>query len=112
MIMTGGSGMHIRAITHGLDNFPNVPEHIRNKVALLFQESGIQYLQEIVKTKDPQYAKIVDMNNPHRLIRAISVMEVSQRPYSSYLRHSPKKTSTPTFLALTAESTGLILVLT
>ncbi|MBT8218190.1 MAG: tRNA (adenosine(37)-N6)-dimethylallyltransferase MiaA, partial [Bacteroidia bacterium] len=70
IIMTGGSGMHIRAISHGLDEFPFVPTKVRDRIAMLFKQHGIQVLQELLQAKDPEYAQMVDMDNPHRLIRA------------------------------------------
>ena len=42
----------------------------------------------MLKEKDPDYYKIVDLKNPRRLIRALEVFEATQKPYSSFLGQS------------------------
>lgn len=101
MIMTGGSGMHIKAITHGLDEFPDVPKSIRDQYEATYQEEGIAKLRDLLQEKDPSYAAKVDLNNPMRLIRALSIIKVSGRPYSSFLNQPAKKRSfTPIYILL------------
>lgn len=85
LIMTGGSGLYIRAVLTGLDSFPRIPEKVRNKYMELFTTQGIEYLQNQLKELDPDYHAIVDLNNPRRLIRALSVIEVSNKSFHSFL---------------------------
>jgi len=84
VILTGGSGLYINALCQGMDQFPEVPEAIRQSVEDDLEKRGIDYLQEELRTADPQYYAEVDLNNPHRLIRALSVCRSSGRPYSSF----------------------------
>lgn len=90
-VMAGGSGMFIKAVCEGLDEFPEVSEEARGVVEILFEKEGLSGLQGALKKADPDYYKTVDLQNSRRLIRALCVCESSGKPYSSFLKKSPKK---------------------
>ncbi len=90
-ILLGGSGLFVNAVLFGLDEFPDVPNSIREKYKEMELKKGIHVLQKELEQKDPEYYSKVDIRNPHRLIRALSVIEVSGRPYSSFLNRPKKK---------------------
>ncbi len=93
VIMVGGSGLYVDAVTKGLDEFPDVDPGIREDLNKELKEKGIVELQNQLKLLDEtQYAKI-DIENPHRLIRALEVCIGSGLPYSSFL--NKKKTKRP-----------------
>ena len=91
VVMVGGSGLYLDAVVKGLDEFPNVEPKTRTVLNQKFKEQGLQYLQEELKVKDPEYFKIVDIENPHRLIRALEVCITANRPYSSFLKQKKKQ---------------------
>lgn len=104
MILTGGSGLFIRAVCQGLDEFPDVPLSIRKELETLYNEKGIEALQIELKKSDPSYYDKVDLQNPHRLIRALSVCRVSDRPFSSFQNtNKTKRNFTPIYISLTRE---------
>lgn len=84
-VMAGGSGLYIHAFLNGLDDFPEVPEDITSQIQTVWTEQGISALQTWLKELDPIYYERVDLFNPRRLIRAISICLSSGRPYSSFL---------------------------
>lgn len=84
-ILVGGSGLYLDAVTRGLDEFPEVEPRIRRELNALWQDQGLEALQEMLREKDPAYYQQVDRQNPHRLIRALEVCLVASRPYSSFL---------------------------
>lgn len=84
-ILCGGSGLYIDAVLKGFHQFPEVDEEIRNRWILALEQKGLAFLQSELKTRDPVYYERVDIQNPHRLIRALSVCEAGTQPYSSYL---------------------------
>lgn len=90
-LLVGGSGMFIRAICEGLDEFPEVPTTIREKWVQLFENEGIVPLQTALEQQDPTYFYEVDIHNPHRLIRALSVIEASGQVFSSFRQQSSKE---------------------
>jgi len=83
IVMTGGSGLFMRAVINGLDRFPDVDIEIRKGLKQLYEEKGINALQEIIRQKDPVYYSTADINNPRRLMRAVEVCLSSGIPYSS-----------------------------
>ncbi len=89
-ILIGGSGLYIDAVTKGLDHFPEVDEQIRKELHNKYNTKGIEYLQQQLKVLDPVYYKKVDLQNTHRVMRALEVCIESGMPYSSFL-NKPKK---------------------
>lgn len=85
VVMVGGSGLYVDAVVKGLDKFPKVDPSVREDLNIIFKEKGIQELQHKLRGLDPTYAKTVDMDNPHRLIRALEVSIGTGKPYSSFL---------------------------
>jgi tRNA dimethylallyltransferase len=84
VILVGGSGLFIKAVCEGFDEFPDPKPGLRDKLNTEFVEKGIGYLQEKLKMVDPEYHNQVDLNNPQRIIRALEVFETTGKPYSSY----------------------------
>lgn len=107
-VVTGGTGLYLRAIMEGLDEFPEIPDQVVSKYNLAFQTGGIASLQNELKSKDPEYFEKVDINNPRRLMRALSVIEVTQNTFSSFLNQSQMNNTTyeqiPLLLELPRES--------
>lgn len=85
-VMVGGSGLYIKAITEGLDNFPEVDPEIRKNLNKHLEEDGIDWLQQKLFVLDPDYYKTADVQNPHRLIRALEICISSKKPFSSFLK--------------------------
>lgn len=98
VIMVGGSGLYVDAVTQGLDHFPKVAPEIREQLNEKFETEGIEALQNQLKQLDPDYYENVDLENPHRLIRALEVCVASNTPYSFFLN---KKQTTRPFEVLT-----------
>ena len=88
VIMVGGSGLYIDAITKGLDKFPEVDPNIRAQLNKLLEDQGISVLQEKLSVLDPAYFKKVDTENPHRLIRALEICLGTGQPFSSFLNQN------------------------
>ena len=89
-VLVGGSGLYADSILFGMNNIPKVPLEIKNKLNLKFKKKGLIYLQEKLKEIDLDYYNKVDLDNPNRLIRAISVYEVSGKKISSLWNNNRK----------------------
>jgi tRNA dimethylallyltransferase len=83
-IMAGGSGLYIRTILDGVDQFPEIPTEIKEQLNTTHADQGIEALQEELQRSDPEYYQIVDVQNPARLKRALEVIRVSGQTYSSF----------------------------
>ncbi len=98
-ILVGGSGLFIKAVCEGLDQFPDVPIEVRNKLHAQYINEGIESLQEELKVSDPDYYQKVDLQNPHRLIRALGVCRVSGQPFSAFWQQKKTERSfTPIYI--------------
>jgi len=104
VVLVGGSGLYVDAVAKGLDNFPKVPANIREELNTTFQTLGLLPLQEELMRVDPDYYEKVDLNNHHRLIRALEIYRGTGKPFSSFLNQVPAKRNFNTlFIGLTAE---------
>ena len=85
VILVGGSGLFVDAVTKGLDDFPDVSSHFRDDLNKTLEKKGIAVLQDRLKHLDKDYYNKVDLENPHRLIRALEICLSTRKPYSSFL---------------------------
>ncbi|TMM56917.1 tRNA (adenosine(37)-N6)-dimethylallyltransferase MiaA [Maribacter algarum] len=91
IVLVGGSGLYVDAVTKGLDTFPKINPEIRTKLNTELKEHGITHLQERLKELDASYYAQVDLENPHRLIRALEVCIGSGEPYSYFINQEKSK---------------------
>ena len=89
-VACGGTGLYLRVLTQGLDDIPDVPTDIRTDLDKAFALHGIEPLQRELKSTDPQYYDQVDLHNPRRLIRALSVIRHTGSPFSQFLLGAPQ----------------------
>ena len=89
-IMVGGSGLYVDAVLNGLDYFPEVDPKIRETLLLKLEKEGIEVLQKQLKELDLETYKLIAIDNPHRIMRALEVCIGSGIPYSTF-KNKPKK---------------------
>jgi tRNA dimethylallyltransferase len=68
-IIAGGSGLYLKAITHGFDETPPPDPKVREELSSL----SIGELAERLKELHPELAARIDLKNPRRVIRAIEI---------------------------------------
>lgn len=88
VILTGGSGLFIDAVCHGIDDMPAIDQGIRERIQVLYQEQGLERLQQEVKRLDPEYWAVVDQKNPRRLQRALEVCYQTGNTFTSFRTRS------------------------
>lgn len=91
VVMVGGSGLYIDAVTKGLDEFPDIDPHIRKELNKRFKIKGLEDLFRELKTLDPATAENIDPKNSHRVMRALEVCLGTGKPYSSFLDSKKSK---------------------
>ncbi len=89
-VMVGGSGLFIKSVLEGFDSFPPADRQVFEDLKKKFSEEGIESLQKLLKQHDPDYYEKVDLNNPQRLIRALTVSISSGKSYSSFRNQETK----------------------
>ena len=75
VIMVGGTGLYIKAFCEGLDEMPEVDHSVRSKISKDYEAKGLSWLQEQIKTKDPAFFSVGEIQNPQRMMRALEVIE-------------------------------------
>ncbi|GAA4970966.1 tRNA (adenosine(37)-N6)-dimethylallyltransferase MiaA [Algibacter aquimarinus] len=85
VIMVGGSGLYVDAVTKGLDDFPDIDSTIRENLNNELKTKGLLHLQEQLKTLDLKSYETIAIDNPHRIIRALEICIGTGKPYSSFL---------------------------
>ena len=83
-ILTGGSGLYLDAVMHGIDDIPPVDPDIEKELEIDLGVGGIQSLQEELFQQDPEYYNQIDIFNPRRLTRALGVIRSTGKPFSSF----------------------------
>ncbi|WP_336069846.1 tRNA (adenosine(37)-N6)-dimethylallyltransferase MiaA [Mesoflavibacter sp. CH_XMU1404-2] len=91
VIMVGGSGLYVDAVTKGLDYFPDVDPKIREQLNKTLENEGLEVLQLQLKTLDEVAYKTIAIDNPHRVIRALEICIGTKQPYSSFLNKEKNK---------------------
>jgi len=81
-ILVGGSGLYIKALTHGISSAPAPDPEVR---AQLNKMSLDQLRAKIIKL-DPETARKIDMKNRRRLVRAIEICLLTGKVLSDQRR--------------------------
>ncbi|MFT5618407.1 MAG: tRNA dimethylallyltransferase [Arenicella sp.] len=90
-ILTGGSGLFIKAVCEGLDEMPKLQPEVRESLMAEFSENGLKNLLQELKEKDAEYFEKVDQQNHVRVIRALEVIRSSGKSFSSFRKGNPAK---------------------
>lgn len=85
VVMVGGSGLYVDAVTKGLDDFPEVDASIREQLNEQLASEGLESLQNKLKSLDIQSYNRIAIDNPHRVVRALEICIGTGQPYSSFL---------------------------
>jgi tRNA dimethylallyltransferase len=90
VFMTGGSGLFVKAITEGLDDMPQTPTELREKLMQRLENEGIEVLAQELKKLDPTAAESLDLRNSQRVVRALEVCLATGKKFSEF--HQKKAT--------------------
>jgi tRNA dimethylallyltransferase len=93
VVVCGGTGLYIKALTEGLDEMPKVDDAIEAEVNKRYEEEGLAWLQEAVKAEDPAFAATGEMQNPARLLRALVFVRSTGESITKYRSGQRKERS-------------------
>jgi len=79
MIVVGGTGLYIKALTHGLATLPAANQQLREKL----ERATTEELFRSLRALDPTAAATIDHYNRRRVIRAVEVCLLTGRPFST-----------------------------
>src|SRR5574341_625460 len=77
VILCGGTGLYIKALTHGLFVGPGKDSEIRKRLEEEAREKGLATLYERLKQVDPETICSIHSHDRHRIVRALEVFELT-----------------------------------
>lgn len=93
VVCAGGTGLYFKALLEGFDDIPNVDHQVTMVLQKELETRGLDVLAHELRNHDPEYSAKADLANPHRVIRALSVIRQTGKPFSFYLTGEKKKRS-------------------
>ncbi len=88
-IVTGGTGLYLRALTEGLFAGPERQEGLRERLRRSNERHGSGWLHRILLRLDRESAARIHSNDIPKLIRAIEVCLAARQPLSQVLTRDP-----------------------
>lgn len=79
-IVTGGTGLYLRALLEGLFAGPQRSEEVRARLRSSAQRHGCGWLHRLLRRLDPAAAERIHPNDAPKLIRAIEVCLAARQP--------------------------------
>ncbi len=89
-IVTGGTGLYLRALTEGLFAGPGRQEKLRARLRQSMERHGSGWLHRLLARLDPATADRIHANDSPKLIRAIEVCLEARSPLSTLLQNEGK----------------------
>ena len=77
-LIVGGTGLYINSLIYKMDfNSSKKNEEIRSKYRNIFEEKGIDFLYNMIVSKNSKIASTIEKNNVKRVIRALEILDNS-----------------------------------
>lgn len=83
VVVCGGSMMYVDAFCRGIDDLPEVPEHIRRSTYSDWRTFGDAWALSELERLDPEYYGIVDRRNMKRVVHAIEIIRTCGKSFTS-----------------------------
>jgi tRNA dimethylallyltransferase len=87
VVVVGGSMLYMDALLYGLDELPG-DKGVRNKLNERCAIEGLDVLVKELQSQDPEFAAQADLENAHRVIRALEVIQLTGKTFSELRTHS------------------------
>ncbi|MBC6605498.1 tRNA (adenosine(37)-N6)-dimethylallyltransferase MiaA [Hymenobacter sp. BT188] len=109
VILTGGSGLYLQAVTEGFDVMPPIEPEVRIGLQQELAAHGLEPLVAELLATDPVTHARLDRQNPQRVLRALEVTRGTGQPFSSFhaQKNAPQRPFQSLKIALTREREAL-----
>ena len=81
-VVVGGTGLYVETLIKGIFKGPSRNDELRNELRNIAKKKGLEYLYNVLKKVDPDYAAKISPNDLVRIIRALEVYEVMKIPFT------------------------------
>jgi tRNA dimethylallyltransferase len=85
-VLTVGTGLYLRALLEGLAELPQRSEELRERLRVDARDHGTGYLHGVLKRLDAEAAEKIATGDEQKLIRAIEICVLAQKPVSEVHR--------------------------
>ena len=85
-IVTGGTGLYLRALMEGLAPAPTRDEELRERLRERVAQRGPEYLHRLLKRVDQAVAAAIHPNDVPKIIRSVEVTLAARQPQSEQWR--------------------------
>jgi tRNA dimethylallyltransferase len=87
-IIVGGTGLYLKALLDGLFPGPGREPSLRRKLEKKAKKKGLESLRKKLEEVDPVYAQKIGNKDKMRIIRALEVFTLTQKPFSEHFQNT------------------------
>jgi len=98
-VVTGGTGLYLEALMHGLSPMPDVSGAVRSAVVARLEAEGTAALHRALAERDPRAAGRIRPTDRQRLVRAWEVLEATGRSIVDW-QAEPRRPPAERFLSV------------
>jgi tRNA dimethylallyltransferase len=84
VIVCGGTGLYLKALTHGLFEGPGQDPEVRQALEQEITANGVASLYQRLERIDPTVGSSIHPNDRQRIVRALEVYRLTGRPLSEW----------------------------
>ncbi|MBI1775936.1 MAG: tRNA (adenosine(37)-N6)-dimethylallyltransferase MiaA [Proteobacteria bacterium] len=99
-IVTGGTGLYLRALTQGLAPIPPIPAEVRDRVRRRYEAIGAAAFQAELAARDPVMGGRIRPGDRQRQIRAAEVLEATGRSLADWQSEAGQAPGEHAFMTL------------
>jgi len=90
-VVCGGTGLYIKALCEGLDDMPETDPAVVQQTEAAYKERGLDWLQQAVQEEDATFYASGEIQNPARLLRALSFIRSTGKSITAYRTQTKKE---------------------
>jgi tRNA dimethylallyltransferase len=87
-LLVGGTFFYVQALLRGLPTLPPTDDTVRTELNGRFEQVGLEPLLAELEAADPAAFADIDRQNPRRVLRALEVVKLTGKPFSSFRPHA------------------------
>ncbi len=90
-VVSGGTGLYIKSLCEGLDEMPETDPNIAILIETAYKQNGLEWLQQQLQQDDQEFYNCGEIQNPARLMRALSFVRSTGKSITSYRTDTKKE---------------------
>jgi tRNA dimethylallyltransferase len=94
-IVTGGTGLYLHALLHGMPEMPEIPAGLRRSLRAWAEAAGSAALHARLGERDPVMAARLRPSDTQRLLRALEVVEATGRSLAAWQQEPRRRIPLP-----------------